>query len=200
MASPFLASFGHALRGLLEVAARERTMKVHVLAGTAVGLVGSAVVLPLASRLALVVAVALVVGAELANSAIEAAVDLVTRDHRDEARRAKDAAAGGVLALSVGAVVVAAAVFGDDPDAFRQALERDGLHAVLAAGALGLEGWLLFGRPRSALRDGIAAAAGLAVTAVVGFHGPNPSLALVALVLFLLAAASAGHARREGGA
>ncbi len=50
MQGGLLASFGHALRGLVEVAARERNMKLHVLAGTAAGLVGSEVVMPLPSR------------------------------------------------------------------------------------------------------------------------------------------------------
>ncbi|MBS1110161.1 MAG: hypothetical protein H6Q88_2153, partial [Anaeromyxobacteraceae bacterium] len=34
MSSGILLSFGHALRGLVEVTARERNMKLHVLAGS----------------------------------------------------------------------------------------------------------------------------------------------------------------------
>ena len=41
MTTGLVASFGHALRGLVEVTARERNMKIHVLAGTAVGLAGA---------------------------------------------------------------------------------------------------------------------------------------------------------------
>ena len=122
MASGILLSFGHALRGLVEVTARERNMKLHVLAGTAVGLAGAEVVLPPASRLALLLAIALVVAAEMANSALEALVDLHTQERREEARRVKDAAAGGVLVLAIGSVLLALAVLGASRDAVEVAL------------------------------------------------------------------------------
>jgi diacylglycerol kinase (ATP) len=103
------AAFGHALRGLKEVAG-ERNMRLHLLAGVAVGLVGTELPLPLASRLALHLCTALVIGAEAFNSALEALVDLQTTELHPLARRAKDVAAGAVLALAIGAVLVAGAV------------------------------------------------------------------------------------------
>jgi diacylglycerol kinase (ATP) len=198
MATPLLASFGHALRGLVEVTAHQRNMKLHVLAGTAVGLVGTEVALPLPSRLALVFSVMLVLAAEMGNSALESLVDLHTRELRDEARRVKDAAAGGVLALAAGAVVVALAVLFGSLDAFRAASRHAGVHAILGLGVLLLEGYLLFGRPRSALLDGVATAVGAVLVSFVGFHGASAALSLVAGTLFALAAASAAFARRSG--
>ena len=62
MAQGLLTSFGNALRGLVEVTARERNMKLHVLAGTAVGLLGAEVELPFASRAVLLGATAVVIG------------------------------------------------------------------------------------------------------------------------------------------
>jgi diacylglycerol kinase (ATP) len=100
------SAFGHALRGLREVAG-ERNMRLHLLAGVAVGLVGTELPLPLASRLALHLCTVLVIGAEAFNSALEALVDLQTQEFHPKARRAKDAAAGGVLVLAIGAVLVA---------------------------------------------------------------------------------------------
>ena len=188
-------SFGHALRGLVEVTSRERNMKLHVLAGTAVGLVGAVVPLPLGSRLALLLAVALVLGAEMANSALEALVDLVTRERSEAARRAKDAAAGGVLAVAVGAVLVGAAVLAGNADAFRQALRHAGLSLLLAAGVLLLEGYILFRRRRDAVLDGIATAVGAMLVAWLGLEGVSGSLALVAVTLFVVAAASAAFSR-----
>src|SRR5512136_956968 len=110
MPAGLLDSFGHALRGLVEVTSRERNMKIHVLAGVAVGVVGGEVALPYAGRLALLLAVALVISAEMLNSALESLVDLHTKEFREEARRVKDAAAGAVLVLAVGSVLLAAAV------------------------------------------------------------------------------------------
>jgi len=195
MPTGLVESFGHALRGLVEVTARERNMKIHVLAGAGVGLGGAEVVLPLAARLALVLAVMLVVAAEMGNSALEALVDLHTRELRDEARRVKDAAAGGVLVLAVGAVLLALAVAVGNLDAVQAALHRRGVHLVLAAGALLLQGFLLFGRSRSGLLDGIAIAVGAVLVSFLGFNGQSGALSLTAALLFALSAAAAIFSR-----
>lgn len=52
----------------------------------------------------LTVASALVIGAELVNTAIENAVDLETKEYNEYAKRAKDAASGAVLVCAIGAV------------------------------------------------------------------------------------------------
>jgi len=191
MPTGLVESFGHALRGLVEVTARERNMKIHVLAGAGVGLGGAEVVLPLAARLALVLAVMLVVAAEMGNSALEALVDLHTRELRDEARRVKDAAAGGVLVLAVGAVLLALAVAVGNLDAVQAAFHRRGVHLVLGAGALLLQGFLLFGRSRSGLLDGIAIAVGAVLVSFLGFNGQSGALSLTAALLFALSAGAA---------
>ena len=195
MPSGIFLSFGHALRGLVEVTARERNMKLHVLAGTAVGLLGAEVALPVPSRLALLFAVMLVVAAEMGNSALEALVDLHTRELREEARRAKDAAAGGVLVLALGAVLLAIAVAVSNQDALRAALNRRGVAFLLGGGVLLLEAFLLFGRTRSALLDGIAIAVGALLVAFLGVNGLSASLSLAAALLFTLASASAIFSR-----
>jgi diacylglycerol kinase (ATP) len=195
MPTGLFLSFGHALRGLVEVTARERNMKIHVLAGTAVGLLGAEVSLPPASRLALLLAVALVVAAEMGNSALEALVDLHTRETREAARRVKDAAAGGVLVLALGAVLVAVAVAVASRDAVQAALHRRGVHFVLAAGALLLQGFLLFGRSRSAVLDGIAIAVGALLVLFLGVNGLSGALSVAAALLFALAAVAARVSR-----
>jgi len=195
MTTGLVASFGHALRGLVEVTARERNMKIHVLSGTAVGLAGAELVLPLPARLALVLAVMLVVAAEMGNSALEALVDLHTKEFREEARRVKDAAAGGVLVLALGAVLVAIAVAVGNFDAVQTALHRRGVHFVLAAGALLLQGFLLFGRSGSSLLDGIAIAVGAVLMIFLGFSSLSGALSLTAALLFALSAAAALFAR-----
>jgi diacylglycerol kinase len=200
MPTGLIPSFGHALRGLVEVTARERNMKIHVLAGTAVGLLGAEVVLPPASRLALLLAVALVVAAEMGNSALEALVDLHTREVRDEARRVKDAAAGGVLVLALGAALVAVAVAVASQDAVQAALHRRAVDFLLAAGALLLEGFLLFGRSRSAVLDGVAIAVGALLILFLGVNGISGALSVAAALLFALAAAAATVSRRGSGA
>jgi len=195
MPTGLVASFGHALRGLVEVTARERNMKIHMLAGTAVGFAGAELPLPLAARLALVMAVMLVVAAEMGNSALEALVDLHTKEFREEARRVKDAAAGGVLVLAIGAVLLAIAVAVGNLDMVQTALHRRGVHFVLAAGALLLQGFLLFGRSRSGLLDGIAIAVGAVLVSFLAWSGLSGALSLTAALLFALSAASAVFSR-----
>ena len=55
----------------------------------------------------------LVIFAELVNTAVEKAVDTATEEIKESAKIAKDAAAGAVLTLSVGAIAVGVCLFGD---------------------------------------------------------------------------------------
>lgn len=59
-----------------------------------------------------VAAIALVWTAEAINTAIESAIDLVSPAQHPLAGRAKDAAAGAVLAAAIGAAIVGVCVFG----------------------------------------------------------------------------------------
>jgi diacylglycerol kinase (ATP) len=106
----FRASFGFAWDGIVETALHQRNMRVHVVAGLVVALVGSGVRLGAAEELALLMCVFLVLAAEVVNSALEALADLVTSERHDRARAAKDAGAGAVLVLAAGSVAVLAAV------------------------------------------------------------------------------------------
>ena len=59
-----------------------------------------------------VFAITLVWTAEAVNTAIESVVDLVSPERHPVAGRAKDAAAGAVLAAAIGAALIGACVFG----------------------------------------------------------------------------------------
>jgi diacylglycerol kinase (ATP) len=114
-------SFACAWEGVVETAARQRNMRIHLALALAVAAAASAVPLRLASDLALLLCVFLVLSAEVANSALEALVDLVTRERHELARRAKDASAGAVLVLAAGSVAVLGAVVAHDWQALGQA-------------------------------------------------------------------------------
>jgi diacylglycerol kinase len=104
------SSFSVAFAGVVETALYQRNMRIHLVAGLLVALVGSGVALGVAEQLALLLCVFLVLSAEVANSALEALVDLVTRERHDRARAAKDAGAGAVIILAAGSVAVLVAV------------------------------------------------------------------------------------------
>ncbi|OGB75636.1 hypothetical protein A2476_01820 [candidate division CPR3 bacterium RIFOXYC2_FULL_35_7] len=49
--------------------------------------------------------------AEMANTAMEATVDLITSEWREEAKFAKDVTAGGVLLAVLGSIIVGVVIF-----------------------------------------------------------------------------------------
>jgi diacylglycerol kinase len=103
-------SFRWAWDGLGGAAVRERNMRIHVALGVLASAAASLLPVGGAERALLLLAVALVVAGEAANSALEAVVDLVSPSWNVRARVAKDAAAGAVLALACGSAVVLLAV------------------------------------------------------------------------------------------
>jgi diacylglycerol kinase (ATP) len=99
-------SFGWAWTGLVEGARRERNLRLHLALGVLAASFAAVAPLAPAERALVLLCVAIVPAAEAANSALEAAVDLLSPGWDERARIAKDAAAAAVLALSAGSVLV----------------------------------------------------------------------------------------------
>ena len=105
----FRRRLGFAIRGLALAVRRERSLRTQLLAA------GTVLALLLATRPAVVwwalllLACALVLVAELLNSALEALVDHLHPERHPAVGVAKDIAAGAVLVASVGAVAVGVA-------------------------------------------------------------------------------------------
>ena len=57
------------------------------------------------------VVILLVISSEMINTAIEEMVNLITSEHKKEAKIAKDVAAGMVLVTSVGSVIIGFLIF-----------------------------------------------------------------------------------------
>jgi diacylglycerol kinase (ATP) len=100
------ASFRAAFTGVLRTIACQRNMKLHVASALMVMIVGMALPLDLSTRVALLIAVALVFFAEILNTGLEALVDLYVAEFHRLAMLAKDAAAAGVLVLAVATVLI----------------------------------------------------------------------------------------------
>lgn len=97
---------GFSLAGIRYAFRHERSFRTHLLA---VAFVGGAILLlrpPLIWQALLWAMVALVLAAELFNSALEAALDALHPDEAEFVRNAKDCAAAAVLILSLAAVAV----------------------------------------------------------------------------------------------
>lgn len=104
-------SFVFAGRGIVALLRGERNARIHLLATIGVIVVGVAVSLSRLEWCALVLAIAGVWTAEALNTAVERLADASVPDPHPLIAVAKDVAAGGVLLMSVGAVVVGVLVF-----------------------------------------------------------------------------------------
>lgn len=105
-----LSSFGYAAQGIKAVA-HERNFRVDC--GFAVVAVVLNVVLavPLWGWAAVCICIAVQLGMEAVNTAIEAVVDLASPQIHPLAKRAKDVAAGAALITALGALVIACLVY-----------------------------------------------------------------------------------------
>ena len=99
-------SFGFAVAGLVYVLRSQRNFRVHASVGVVVFVVGVALGLRWLELAVLVGVIMAVLLAEMLNTIIETAVDLVTPDYHPLARIAKDVAAGAVLLMAGGAVLI----------------------------------------------------------------------------------------------
>lgn len=107
----FLRGFKCAAAGIIYCLKTERNMRIHFTA--ALLALGLGYWFRIGSRdlLLVVFAVALVITAEMVNTAVEAVVDLYVRDYHPGARAAKDIAAGAVLVAALNSLAVAYIVF-----------------------------------------------------------------------------------------
>ena len=106
-----LASFKYAIAGIWRAFKQERNLKIHALAIVVVVVLGLCLHIDRFEWLALLLTIALVVGLELLNTAVEALVDLVTEEYRHFAAIAKNVAAGAVLFCAFVAVIIGLVIF-----------------------------------------------------------------------------------------
>lgn len=105
-------SFRCAFAGVRDVIKNGRNAKIQVVIATAVVIASLWLPLSKLDWAVLSLTIGAVIAGEALNSAIELVVDLVSPDHHELARRAKDAAAGAVLILAIVAVVVGGLILG----------------------------------------------------------------------------------------
>jgi len=99
-------SFSYAFGGLIYSLKTQRNMKLHFLAGIVVLTLSLFLPFNGYDYLFVFFAVALVIIAEMINTAIEATVDLFTNDYHYLAKIAKDVAAGAVLLAAINSIGV----------------------------------------------------------------------------------------------
>lgn len=110
-APTLLDSFNYALEGVIHVLRTQRNLRIHFLAAVLVFAAAIAVGVSRLQLLALLLAIAFVLVAEMLNTAIEGVIDVSTTSFDPNAKLAKDIAAGAVLIASITAVAVGFLVF-----------------------------------------------------------------------------------------
>lgn len=107
----FVRSFSFAGQGLWHVVRTQRNMRVHLAVAACAIALGAALRIGAADWACVIIAIGLVLTAEVLNTVVEALTDLCTAEFHPLAKIAKDAAAGAVLISSVAAAGVGIAVF-----------------------------------------------------------------------------------------
>ncbi len=108
----FIMAFRFAFAGIGHLLRTQRNFQIHLLIGAIAIALGAVFRIDRWEWIALSVTITLVLAAEGVNTAVEAVVDLVTREYQPLARTAKDVAAGTVLICALGAIVVGVLIFG----------------------------------------------------------------------------------------
>jgi len=118
-------SFNFALEGILHVLRTQRNMRIHFAVAVVVLVGGLATGVDRLELIALLLAIAFVLIAEMINSAIEHAIDVATTSFDPLAKLAKDVAAGAVLIAAINAAAIGYLVFsGQVADRSEKLLDR----------------------------------------------------------------------------
>jgi diacylglycerol kinase (ATP) len=196
-----IESFNYAIEGVVHVLRAQRNLRIHFAIAVIVLVLAVAVGVSKIELIALLIAIAFVLVAEMINTAIEGAIDAATTSFDPMAKLAKDIAAGAVLIAAVTAVAVGYLVFaGKAADKSARVLDRiRDAPAELTLIALvltviiviGTKAWTGRGTPlRGGLPSGHAAVAfacWMAATYIVGDSHRFVVSALTFMMAFLVA-------------
>ncbi len=106
-----LQSFGYAWKGIRNCIGKEQNLSFHLIIAVAVITAGIIFNITRAEWIAIILCIAMVVAAELFNSAIERLVDWISPGQHPIAGQVKDIAAGAVLICAIGAVITGLIIF-----------------------------------------------------------------------------------------
>jgi diacylglycerol kinase (ATP) len=195
-----VASFRHALNGVLLSFKTQRHLRIHFVMAVLVLIAGFVWRLNRAELLVLVGAISLVILTELFNTALETVVDLVTAEYHPLAKVAKDVAAGAVLVASVNAALVGVLLFLDVeqiqrrlkyPEAHADAVQTFAVGFVMLLILLVI--WKVSGGKGRFLQGGVVsghAAIAFFLCTIILLIAQHPLVAFLAILMALLVSQS----------
>ncbi len=104
-------SFKNAFAGLLWAVKTQPNFRVHLVLSSLAVWLGVYLHITREEFLVIIFTILLGLSGEMINTALESMTDLITKEWRQEAKIAKDVAAGMMLLIAMGAVVVAYIIF-----------------------------------------------------------------------------------------
>lgn len=111
MKKKIVNSFKYAIEGIVASFKSERNMKIHVLIMTLVIIAGIFLKINTFEWIICIILFAMVIGAEMFNTAIETVVDIVMPEKNEKAKIAKDVSAGVVLIFAIAAAIIGIRIF-----------------------------------------------------------------------------------------
>lgn len=106
-----IASFGYAIKGIVDLFKTQMNARIHLLATFFVLLLGWFFQISNVEWCLCIIAITSVLAAEAFNTALEYLTDLVSPDYHILAGKAKDAAAAAVLLTAIGAAIIGIIIF-----------------------------------------------------------------------------------------
>ncbi len=106
-------SFRYAIEGIISAIRSEKHLRFHIVIANLICVFAKCYGISKPEWAVLLLCIFAVISAELFNTAIEKAVDTATSEIKQVAKLSKDASAGAVLVLCIGAILVGVCLFGD---------------------------------------------------------------------------------------
>ncbi len=106
-----LKSFKYAFDGIFTGIKEEQNMKIHITIMILVIIFGIMLKISKMEWIICIILFGLVISMELINTAIENTVDLVTKEKNEQAKIAKDVAAGAVLVSAIASAIIGLIMF-----------------------------------------------------------------------------------------
>lgn len=107
----FKKSFGFALSGIDYALNSDQNLVIHFIVAFIVIIASILLAVSTFEMAILGLTILVVITTEMLNTSIEKAVDLVTKEHRVDAKIAKDVASGMVLIVALGSVIIGILIF-----------------------------------------------------------------------------------------
>lgn len=107
-----MESLQYAMHGIRFALVHEPNLRLQVIGGAAAIVLGLWLGLSQVQMAIVILTAGVVIGFEMLNSALETLIDLIHPEYHTVIRHAKDAAAGAVLAASVGALLIGLLLLG----------------------------------------------------------------------------------------